>query len=398
MQSVVHAQQAIVGPEIMTATRPIWAEISRTRLLHNLRVLRDLAGPGTQLVTVVKANAYGHGLADCARALAAQGSSWFGVTCVEEAVALREICPAARILAMSGCWPGEGDAIVAQRITPSVWDAAHLDLLADAAARHRLGPGALPVHLEIDTGMSRQGVQPENLVPLLARFGPASPLRLEAVMTHFHSADNAEATGEQIHRFAASVETIAQHGLQPEFLSAGSSGDLLDRSTSAVTDLAQRIGARRMVRTGIALYGYPPHGANVRGLEPVLAWKTRVTSLRTVEPGATVGYGATWRAQRKTRLALLPAGYSDGFNRLLSNRGAVLVRGRRAPVVGRVSMDQATVDVTGIPGVAAGDEAVLIGEQGSERVTADDLAQLTGSISYEVLCAIGARVPRGMVD
>jgi alanine racemase len=386
----------------MTLTRPIWAEISRSRLLHNFRVLRHQAGPETELVTVVKANAYGHGLAACAHALAAEGSGWFGVTCVEEAVALRRVCPTARILAMSGCWPGEGDAVVDGRITPAVWEAAHLDLLAEAAARHGLAPGALPVHLEIDTGMSRQGAPVEELAPLLEYFGPGSPLRLEAVMTHFHSADDRTATEEQMRRFAVAADAIVKAGLKPEYLSAGSSGDLLDQSTGAVTQLAERVGARRMVRTGIALYGYPPYGQNAHGLEPVLAWKTRVTSVRAVEAGAAVGYGATFRAGRRTRLALLPAGYADGLSRLLSNRGAALVRGQLAPMVGRVSMDQATIDVTDIPGVAAGDEAVLIGTQGNERgrerITADDVARTTGTISYEVLCAIGARVPRVVVD
>jgi len=386
----------------MTRTRPIWAEISRSRLLHNYRILRGAAGADAELVTVVKANAYGHGLAACAEALAGDGSGWFGVTSVEEAVAVRRVCPAARILAMSGCWPGEGDAVVEQGITPAVWTAEHLDLLTDAAARHKVGPRGLPVHLEIDTGMSRQGAAPEDLGSLLGRFGGDSPLRLEAVMTHFHSADNQAATDEQMRRFVAGVESVAKAGLKAEYLSAGSSGDLLDQSTGEVTRLAERVGARRMVRTGIALYGYPPHGKNVRGLEPVLAWKTRVTAVRTIAVGATVGYGATFRAARTTRVALLPVGYADGLNRLLSNRGWVLVRGQRAPIVGRVSMDQATIDVTEIPGVTAGDEAVLIGTQsavrGEERITADDLARATGTISYEVLCAIGERVPRVAVD
>lgn len=386
----------------MTPTRPIWAEVSRSRLLHNFRILRQLAGPETELVTVVKANAYGHGLDACAQALAAEGSgpgsSSFGVTCVEEAVALRRVCPRARILAMSGCWEGEGDAVVEHRITPAVWTAEHLELLAEAAARHALKPRALPVHMEIDTGMSRQGAAVKDLPALLERFGPDSPLRLEAVMTHFHSADERDATHEQMRRFTAAVETIAKAGVKPEYLSAGSSGDLLDQSTAEVTRLAERLGARRMVRAGIALYGYPPYGTDAHGLEPVLAWKTRVTALRTIEPGATVGYGATFRAERETRLALLPAGYADGLSRLLSNRGAALVRGQRAPIAGRVSMDQTTIDVTDIPGVAVGDEAVLIGTQGSQRITADDVARTIGTISYEVLCAIGARVPRVMVD
>jgi alanine racemase len=382
----------------MTFTRPIWAEISRSRLLNNYRILRGLAGPETELVTVVKADAYGHGLGMCAAELAGSGSGWFGVTCVEEAVALRRVCGEARILAMSGCWPGEGDAVVEHRITPFVWTAEHLEVLTEAARRRGVGPDGLPVHLEIDTGMSRQGAPVEELRGLLECFGGKSQLRLEAVMTHFHSADRQDATEEQMGRFAVAVDAIAKAGLRPDYVSAGSSGDVLDQSTGEITRLGKRVGARRMVRTGIALYGYPPHGKNVHGLEPVLAWKARVTAVRRIAGGATVGYGATSRAERPMELALLPAGYADGMNRLLSNRGAVLVRGRWAPVVGRVSMDQATVDVTEIAGAAAGDEAVLIGEQGGERMTADDLAQATGTISYEVLCAIGARVPRAMAD
>jgi alanine racemase len=386
----------------MNLTRPIWAEISVSRLLDNFRILRNLAGSDAVVMTVVKANAYGHGLGACAEALAAEGSGWFGVTCVEEAVALRRVCPTARILAMSGCWPSEGDAVVDERITPAVWTVEHLDLLTETAARRGLAPGALPVHLEIDTGMSRQGAPVEELAALLGRFGAESPLRLEAVMTHFHSADQRAATGEQMRRFATAVDAIVKAGLKPEYLSAGSSGDLLDQSTAEATRLARSVGARRMVRTGIALYGYPPHGENVRGLEPVLEWKTRVTAVRSIPRGATVGYGATFRAERTTRLALLPVGYADGLSRLVSNRGAALVHGHRAPIVGRVSMDQATIDVTDIPGVAAGDEAVLIGAQGNQRgreqITADDVARLTGTISYEVLCAIGARVPRIMVE
>lgn len=350
-------------------------------------------------MAVVKANAYGHGAAECARLLAGEGATWLGVTCVDEAVALRAVCPAARILAMSGVFRGEAEAVIEHRITPSVWEPEHLDLLQEAARRQGLDAGAIPVHLEIDTGMSRQGVQPERLPDLLDRFGAESPLRIEAAMTHFHSAEQPEPTREQMRVFAAAVETMVSRGLRPEMLSAGSSANVLQQDTEAVTDIARRIGARRMLRAGIALYGY---GTRRQGAgdspSPVLAWKTRVISLREIAAGATAGYDATFRAQRRTRLALLPVGYADGLNRLLSNRGSVLVRGQRAPVAGRISMDQTIVDVTEISGVAMGDEVVLIGEQGGESITAADVAELTGTIPYEVLCAIAARVPRVMVD
>lgn len=382
----------------MTHTRPVWAEISRHKLLHNYRILQGLAGPDAQLVAVIKADAYGHGLEACARTLAGDGAQWLGVTSVEEAVRLRGFCPKARILVMSGAWQGEGDAVIDGRLTPVVWDRAHVAMLREAAARRGLGPGALAVHVEIDSGMSRQGVQMENVAALLEGFGAGSPLRVEAAMTHFHSPDQAGATGEQMRRFCAAVELMIRGGARPEFLSAGSSTDLLDQSTGEMTDLAKRHGARRMVRCGLALYGYAPQGGRDFGLRPALSWKTRVVSLREIGEGAVAGYGATFRANRPTRLALLAVGYADGLNRGLSNRGSVLVRGQRAPMAGRVSMDQTVVDVTEIPGVAVGDEVVLIGEQDGASLTADDVARLTGTIAYEVLCAIGARVPRVVVD
>jgi alanine racemase len=387
-----------VRSEKMTSTRPTWAEISRTRLIHNHDVLRRLAGPETELLAVVKANAYGHGLAECARVLERNGARWFGVTSVEEGVALRRVGPEARIVIMAGLWHLEAETAFEHRLTPVVWERVHLGLL-DAAARKRSFKAAeFPVHLEIDTGMSRQGASIEQLELLLDRFGPGEPLRLEAVMTHFHSPQNEEATQKQERAFAKAVEIIARSGLRPEFLSAGSSAAVLRSGTDLVTNLARRIGARPMLRPGIALYGYAPCFEAEAELQPVLAWKTRAVSFREIEAGTTVGYDATFTARRRTRLALLPVGYADGLNRGLSNRGSVLIRGQRAPIAGRISMDHATVDVTDIPGAERGDEVVLIGEQGGEKITADDMAGLTGTIAYEVLCDIAARVPRMMVE
>jgi alanine racemase len=385
----------------MTSTRPTWAEISRSRLIHNHGVLRRLAGAETELLCVVKANAYGHGLVECARTLAGNGARWFGVTCVEEGVALRRELPEAGILVMSGIWLGEAEAALEHDLTPVVWEARHIGLLEGAAKRLRAAPGDCPVHLEIDTGMSRQGVRPEDLESLLGRFGAGSPLRLQAVMTHFHSPGNAELTAGQMREFVTAVGTIQGQDLWPEILSAGSSAAALEPDAE-LARTAQRMGAQPMVRAGIGLYGYAPDGEHpsegAGQLEPVLQWKTRVVSLREIPPGATVGYDATFTAQRPMKLALLPVGYADGVNRLLSNRGEVLVRGKKAGVVGRVSMDHTTVDVTDVEGVEVGDEVVLIGEQGGEKVTAADVAKLTGTIPYEVLCGIAARVPRTVVD
>lgn len=380
------------------STRPVWAEISRSNLLHNFRLLRDLAAPADMLA-VVKANAYGHGAVACARLLADSGANWLGVTDAAEGAAVRAACPDAQILVMVGLWPGEADAALKHRLTPVVWQQEHLE----EAAR----PGtAMAVHLEIDTGMSRQGVRLENLSSLLDRFDALPLLRLEGVMTHLHSPEIREsaATAEQIARFATALETIASRGLRPRWIHAGNSASLLEPGARALTELAAKHGAKAMLRPGLALYGYASRftgGAQPRTaaeLKPVLAWKSQVSSLRWIEAGDTAGYCATFHAKRRTRLALLPAGYADGLNRLLSNKGLVLVRGQHAQIAGRVSMDMTTVDVTDIPKVEVGDEVVLIGTQGAEIITAYEHADHIGTIPYEILCNINARVPRAMVD
>ena len=402
-------------------TRPDWAEVSRHHLLENFRQLRTAAGESAELMAVLKANAYGHGVLECAPLLAAAGAGWFGVTCVEEGMRLRAVCPEARIAIMGGMWRGEAEAIIEHRLTPFVWEPFHLEMLETAVRTRGLAAQSLSVHLEMETGMARQGVpapataasESPSLEAMLGSFAaPGSSLKLEAVTTHFASAEvlDSDQNERQIARLEAAVERVLAHKLHPEWISAGSSATLLaGRPVSTLRTLAAKAGARWMVRPGIALYGYPPRLSGDTQAEavsrtiqesfrPVLAWKTRVNSLRTIEAGETAGYNATFVAKRRTRLALLPIGYADGVNRLLSNRGSVLVRGKRATIAGRVSMDQTILDVTGIDGVEIGDEAVLIGEQGDERITALEIADMIGTIPYEVLCAITARVPRIMVD
>jgi alanine racemase len=374
--------------------RPVWAEISCSKLLHNYDLLHSLAAPA-ELLAVVKADAYGHGTVACSEALAANGATWLGVTSVDEGVAVRAVCPEAEILALGGLWPGEAETALALRITPVVWEGVHLEEAA------RIGQ-PFPIHLEIDTGMSRQGVQLAELPVLLDDLQKRPLLRLDGVMTHFHSPEmlDSPATREQFARFVTTIDTIYARGFRPRWVHAGNSASLLDPGPAELTALAEKCGAKAMLRPGLALYGYAPRftggpaPAEAGDLKPVLAWKCRVASLRTIEAGEVAGYCATFRAARPTRLALLPVGYADGLNRLLSNRGAVLVSGRRAPIAGRISMDLTMVDVTDIPGVEIGDEAVLIGTQGAEAITACDHADLAGTIPYEILCNISARVPR----
>ena len=382
----------------MSNARPVWTEVSRSSLIHNFRQLRSLAAPA-ELLAVVKANAYGHGAVACSRVLAEGGARWLGVTGVDEGIAVRAACPEIEILAMGGLWPGEADLALAHRLTPVVWEPSHLD----EAAR----PGqALALHLEIDTGMSRQGVQHSALPALLDKLASLPCLHLDGVLTHFHSPEflNSPATGQQFARFAAALKTIHERGLRPRWIHAGNSTSLIHPGPAALVKLAETYGAKAMLRPGLALYGYAPRFIGdaepdiAAKLKPVLAWKARIGSLRTIEPGETAGYCATFRATRPTRLALLPVGYADGLNRMLSNYGAALVRNQRAPIAGRISMELTIVDVTDIPGVEIGDETVLIGSQGAEIITAYDQADLATTIPYEILCNINARVPRVMVD
>lgn len=384
--------------------RPVWAEVSRSKLLHNFALLRSLAAPA-ELLAVVKANAYGHGAAACSHALAESGARWLGVTSIDEGMAVRAVCPEVEILSMCGLWPGEADAALAHGLTPVIWERAHVD----EAAR----PGVpLAVHLEVDTGMSRQGAQVAELPGLLDKLQASPWVRLDGVMTHFHSPEvlDSPATGEQFARFVTAVDTIYERGLRPRWIHAGNSASLLFPGADALVKLAEKCGAKAMLRPGLALYGYAPRWTGGAGadfadkLRPVLAWKTRVASLRVIGRGETAGYCATFCAERRTRLALLPVGYADGLSRLLSSRkapqngGAALVRGRRAPIAGRVSMDLTIVDVTDVPGVEIGDEAVLIGAQGAESISAYDQAEIAGTIPYEILCNVSGRVPRVMVD
>jgi alanine racemase len=396
--------------------RPLWAEVSRWRLLANYEKLRHAATSEADLMPVVKANAYGHDVLACAPLLAEAGAQWLGVTGTEEGGAVRAVCPQPRILLMSGIWPGEAEQVIDQGLTPVVWEPWHLKLLEAVAAARHMPPGSIAVHLEIDTGMSRQGVRvagPEvspagELSSLLVHFHAGSCLRLEGVMTHFSAPETMSSTAPnpQLASLAAALEFILARGLRPHWLHAGSSSSIVagpDRQ--ALMEMASRARMRLMLRPGLGLYGYLdrftldglPWHVSGPALEPVLAWKTRVTSLRILHAGETAGYDRTFVACRQTRLALLPAGYADGFNRLLSNRGHVLIHGLQAPIAGRVSMDQTMVDVTDIPAAAIGDEVVLLGSQGSHSLSAWDLADLTGTIPWEVLCAIGTRVARLMV-
>jgi alanine racemase len=379
-------------------------EIRAQALEDNYRWLADTE-PQAELLAIVKADAYGHGLEICAPAVVRAGARWLGVTSVEEGVAARALCSDAEILVISGVFRGQGSDVAQNRLTVVAWEPWHLDELENAGAE----AGQIPVHFEIDTGMSRQGAGPDALGPLLGRFRSGSPLRLDGVMTHLFAADEADGavTQDQLARLEVALSQVKAAGLKPTLLNVGNSAALLGGQGAALGALAERFGMKAMLRPGLALYGLAPEfdpafegvepvglAAARERLQPVLTWKTKMVGVRAVAAGAVVGYNGTFVATEPMRLALLAAGYADGLDRKLSNRFSVLVRGQRAPLVGRISMDQAVIDVTEIDGVEAGDEVVLLGSQGAETISAFDHARAGGTIPWEVFTRIGTRVAR----
>ncbi len=367
--------------------RPTRAEVDLAALVRNLRTLRSVAA-GAAVLAMVKADAYGHGAALVAPALEAEGVELLGVALIEEGLALRRAGLTTEILVLGGAYEGGWEAMVSAGLCPAVFRVDHLEALAEAARRLGAKPRA---HLKVDTGMARLGAQPQEVAGLLVR-ARALQVDIQGVMSHFANADLADAavTEDQLRKFQAVLSEVETAGVRPRWRH-------LANSAALVALPEARDGTTlNLVRPGLALYGISPAPWIVppRALEPVLSWKTAVVHLKTVPPGTAVSYGGTWTARRTTRIATLPVGYADGYPRRLSNRGQVLVRGQRAPVVGRVCMDLCMVDVTDVPGAAVGDEVVLLGRQAGAEVGAVEVAQWLETMPYEVLCGIGARVPR----
>ena len=361
-----------------------WIDISAENLQHNYRALKQAAGPATEVLAVIKANAYGHGATLCAEHLAKAGAQWLGVTNAEEGARVRAaVGPAPRILVMSGFLPPDVPLLAAHNLTPVVWTEQHLDWLAEQPN--------LPFHIEVDTGMSRQGVLPAELPALLAR----RDWNVEALFTHFTASEDAPEshTLHQQQLFTQAVATALEAGARPTYIHAGNSSTVDNPTPNQwLANLAATAGAQAMVRTGLALYGYTlptAHPQVKAALKPVLTWRARILSVRALAPGDPVGYSSTFTAPAAMRIALLPAGYADGLRRELSSsengsHGWVMIDGQRAPILGRISMNLAIVDITHLPHVQPNDEAILLGP----GITAEDHAALAGTIAYEILCGI----------
>ncbi len=364
--------------------RPTAALIDLDALSHNFREVLRRTG-GRKVLAVVKAQAYGHGAVRISQHLLGLGADMLGVALVEEGRELRTAGIGAPVLVMGPVYPEQAEAIVRWDLTPLVYRTAGAVALANAA--RKLGKD-VTVHVKVDTGMGRIGLPPEDAGNFIAEIVKVEGLRVQGIMTHFADADlrDKQFASRQMQRFEGLMNALDEQGISLPVRHAANSAAVLDYERALFT----------MVRPGLMLYGYSPlEGAGPDAdLRPVLSFVTRIAFLKRTPAGIPISYGRTFVTKRESLIATIPVGYADGYSRGLSNCGEAIVRGVRVPVAGRVCMDMTMLDVTDVPGAREGDEVVLIGAQGSERITADDIAAKTGTISYEVLCGISSRVPR----
>jgi len=365
-----------------------WVEVSLQQIAENYQAVRAAVGPGVEVMGVVKTEAYGHGAREVARRLLGLGARWLAVTSVEEGVALREAGIAARILVMADNLPYARPALLEFELTPVVHTLADLRELDELAKRRGR---RVPFHLKIDTGMGRLGMR-AGVAEIAAALREATHMQLEGLMTHFASAADfsASQTDQQIQAFDEALGQLRGAGVECAWVHASGTNPIA---------YGRRQAWHNMVRPGLALYGYvspasgeaPPRLLDVK---PALTWKASVLVTKQVPEGALIGYGALFRAPRPMRIAVLGAGYADGVSHRLSNRGKVIAAGQLVPILGAVSMDVTTIDVTECPSIQAGDAVTLLGSEGDARLDAQQIASTAGTISYDVLCQIRARVRR----
>jgi len=364
--------------------RPTIAEIDLKALAFNYRQIKRHIPKGVSILAVVKADAYGHGAVPVSLKLEKLGVEYLGVAIPEEGVELRKGGVKAPILIFGGIFKGDAEEIIRYGLTPVVFDIESLKHLSKAAEKRRK---KARVHIKVDTGMGRLGVPFELFPAFLKDLRKYPDIEIEGLLSHFSMTGGEEVyTAYQWKKYQEGLAMAREMGISSRYLHMASSATLTTFP----------IFSGNLVRPGIMLYGSYPSPAieKLVELRPVLTLKTRIHFLKSVSAGSRISYGGTFVTRRESLIATLPIGYADGYSTRLSNQGEVLIRGKRAPIVGRVCMDLIMADVTDIHGVSKGDEAILIGRQGEERITADEIAKKIGSIPYEVLCLIGKRVPR----
>jgi len=365
--------------------RPTWVEIDLSAIKHNLQEIRRATHPGAAIMAVVKANAYGHGVIEVTRTVLANGASHLAVAIPEEGRYLRQQGITVPILLLGLTLPEQAEEIIQHELSPAVatWESA----VALAAAARRLRKPA-KIFIKLDTGMHRIGIPVGEAVAFIQRIAVLEGIVLQGLFSHFAIADSKDKTytNRQFDAFQGVVAALEQAGIRIPNKSVANSATIVDLPSMHLD----------FVRAGIILYGLAPSDevGQTMKLRPAMQFKSRISYLKRVPQGSKIGYGCTYTAPIDIVVATLPVGYADGFSRLLSNQGTVLLHGIHCPVIGRVCMDQIMLDVTQVPAVAIGDEAVLFGKQGAAEITIDEVAKKIGTISYEVVCNISARVPR----
>jgi alanine racemase len=361
-----------------------WAEVDLDALRHNVQAIREFIGPACAVMAIVKANGYGHGITQCAKAAVQAGASWLGVATVEEGVELRTLLPDTPICLITPFLVEDASTIVQHEITPFVSDLSSASALDEAARSLGRRTNA---HLEVDTGMGRSGVTADGAGELAAALANLRNLQVTGLATHFASEEDPDSCERQLELFRDAEGEVHAAGLRPELLHSANSGALIRYPQSRMD----------LVRPGLLVYGIvPEHSPNVPRPEvrPVLTLRARVALIRELADGSSISYGGTHTLRRRSRVATLPIGYGDGYPRALSNKGSVIIRGRRAPILGRVCMDMMMIDVTDIPETFAGDEAVLIGRQGDENIGVEEIARLAETTEHDVTTRLTERVAR----
>ena len=373
------------------ARRPTWAEIDLNNLASNFNQIKKRVSPAARVMAVIKANAYGHGAVECARRLANEGADWFGAALPEEGIELRASGIAQPVLCLGGFWHGQAGICIQHRLTPVVYRLDMIESLNQAASDAGV---VADVHVKVDTGMGRLGIRFDQLSEFVAALQQFRHVRIDGLMSHLAAADDATCqplTQDQIRRFEDAVAIFRDHGYRPTYLHLANSAGIF----------GHRDAWGNMVRPGGVLYGLwrdvlPPSTSDVE-LRPVMSLHSRISLLKWVPPGETIGYGCTFEASRRSLIATLPIGYHDGYMRGLSNRAHVIVRGIYAPVVGRISMDLTLIDVTNVSGVELDERVTLLGWDRPDsklKIPAEDLARISGTLSYEVTCGVGEREQR----
>jgi alanine racemase len=368
---------------------PTWVEVDLDRFARNIAAIRAAIGPEPRILLVVKADAYGHGAVETARAALEHGVAMLGVATLHEGIELRTAGITAPIIILSPSLLSEVEEIIENRLTPCVSNLEFAELLSRRCAAHEV---VSPLHVEVDTGMGRTGVSDNDAEEFIERLVAMPNLTLEGVFTHFPDADSGNTffAEQQLRRYAEILDGLKRRKIEVPVRHVANSAGVLGVRGSALD----------MVRTGILAYGFYPSERVPRTVpvEGIMTFKTRVVQLRSVAAGRYISYSRTYQTTRRTRVAVLPVGYGHGYPWLLGNRGEVLIRGRRTPIIGRVTMDLTMVDATEVPDVALGDEVVLWGEQGDARIDLTEVAERAETIPYEILCSMGKRVVRVFLE